>query len=88
MKEIIDSETGQKWIELNHDEVRIGFLSQCIEALAEAENCDHVAMLDRMENVNLTEGYILQHYDTIHSQDWDNIIADLQTLLHRREKSA
>ena len=44
MEEVIDKHTGQKWIRLSEDEIKIGFLSQCIEAVASAEHCNYVEM--------------------------------------------
>lgn len=85
MKEAIDPHTNKKWIQLSDEEIRIGFLSQCIEAVAHAENCDYIEMLERMENVNMTEGYILAFYDTIHTLSWDLIVSNLRELLHKRE---
>lgn len=85
MKETIDPHTNESWIQLNNEEIKIGFLSQCIEALAQAENCDYVEMLERMEKVNMTEGYILSCYETLHTLSWDMIVSDLIDLLHKRE---
>ncbi len=85
MKEIIESATGERWIELSDDEVKMGFLSQCVEQMAEIENCHYIEMLDRLEKANMTQGYILRFYDVLHTQSWENIISDLSTLLHKRE---
>lgn len=88
MKQEIDKHTGQSWILLNDDEIKMGFLSQCIEGVAEAEKCDYTEMLTRMERVDMTEGYILACYDAIHTQSWENIIMELQELLHNRESQS
>lgn len=85
MKEEVDKFTGETWIKLSKEEVKFGFLAQCIEALAESENCDYVEMLNRMERVDMTEGYILAHYDVLHTESMENIISDLKELLHKRE---
>lgn len=85
MKEEIDKHTGEKWIQLSSEEIRFGFLAQCIEALADVENCNYIDMLERLEAVNLTEGYILPHYDVLHTESMENFISDLQELLHNRE---
>lgn len=85
MTEAFDPHTGQNWIQLSDEEVRIGFLSQCIEAVASAEGCDYVTMLKRMENVDMTQGYILECYDALHTQSWEEILSDLIKLLHNRE---
>lgn len=85
MKEALDPHTNESWIQLSDEEIKIGFLSQCIEAVAQAENCDYIEMLARMEKVNMTEGYILACYDAIHTLSWEIIVSDLRELLHKRE---
>lgn len=85
MKEEIDINTGNTHIQLSDNEVKIGFLSQCIEVLADAENCHYIDMLNRLEKADMTEGYILSCYDTLHTQSWDIIISELKDLLHTRE---
>jgi len=85
MKEEIDAHTGEKWIELSKEEIRMGFLAQCIEALADAEGCDYTEMFNRMEAVDMTEGYILRHYEPLHTQSWENLTDELKGLLAGRE---
>ena len=85
MKEEIDKHTGEKWIQLSNEEIRFGFLAQCIETLAENEDCNYVEMLQRLEDVDMTEGYILAHYDVLHTESMENIIVELLDLLHKRE---
>lgn len=85
MKQIIDKHTGQKWIQLDKEELIFGFLSQCIESLAESENCKYMDMLHRLERVDMTEGYILPYYDTLHTESMENVILTLKDLLHKRE---
>ena len=85
MKEEIDPTTGEKWIELNKDEIEYGFLSQCIEAAAEADKCDYLKMFNRLEAADMTQGYILKHYPTLHTESWENIINDILATLKIRE---
>lgn len=85
MKEAINPHTNDSWIRLSDEGIKIGFLSQCIEAVALAENCDYVEMLERMEAVNMTKGYILAYYDTIHTLSWEMIVSYLREFLHKRE---
>lgn len=85
MKEEIDIHTGEKWIHLSEEEIRFGFLAQCIEAMAYAEHCSHVDMLERLEAANMTEGYILAHYEALHTESMENIVSELRDLLHKRE---
>ena len=85
MKEEIDPHTGEKWIELSKEEIKMGFLALCVEALAEIEGCDYTDMFNRMEAADITEGYILKHYEPIHTKSWENVIKELKELLAKRE---
>ena len=85
MKEEIDSHTGEKWIELSQEEIKMGFLAQCVEALAEMEGCEYTEMFRRMEGADMTMGHILKHYEPLHTQSWENVIEQLKELLARRE---
>ncbi len=85
MKEDIDPHTGEKWIELDKEEIKMGFLAQCVEALAEMEGEDYTEMFKRMEALDMTEGYILKHYEPLHTQSWEYVIAELKELLAKRE---
>lgn len=85
MKEVVDPQTDSTWIQLSDEEIKIGFLSQCIEAVAQAEGCEYVEMLERMEKADMTQGYILACYDAIHTLSWEMIVSDLIELLHKRE---
>lgn len=85
MKEDVDVHTGDKWIELSNEEIKMGFLAQCVEALAEADNCDYTEMFNRLEATDMTEGYILKFYEPLHTQSWEYIVEDIKTLLAKRE---
>ncbi len=85
MREVIDHQTGEKWIELSKEEIKMGFLAQCIEDLAEQEGCDYSEMFNRMEKADLTEGFILKHYEPLHTQSWEEVMMELKELLAKRE---
>lgn len=85
MKEEFDPHTGEKWIELNQEEIRMGFMAQCVESLAEIEHCSHTEMFNRLEAADMTEGFILKCYEPLHTQSWENIIQDLLHMLKQKE---
>lgn len=86
MKEEIDIHTGEKWIELSKEEIKMGFLAQCVESLAKEEECSYVEAFERLEAADMTEGYILKYYEPLHTQSWEYILEDLQSLLAKREQ--
>lgn len=85
MKEEINPDSGERWIELSKEEIKMGFLAQCVEALAEEKGCDYTDMFDRLEAVGMTEEYILKHYEPLHTLSWENVIEELKELLAKRE---
>lgn len=85
MIEKTDKNTGDKRIILDNDEIRMGFLAQCVEAVAEADRSDYLAMLSRLEAADMTQGYILRFYDTLHTESVENITQSLLKLLLERE---
>lgn len=87
MKENIDMLTDEKWMQLSRDEILMGFMAQCIEAAALADGSDYLSMLHRLEHADMTEGYILRHYDVLHTESIEHITEDILTLLKKRESS-
>ena len=43
---------------LDDMELKRGFLAQCVEKLAEKEDQMYIKMFERLENDDMTEGYI------------------------------
>lgn len=76
---------GDQWWVLSEDEVRLGFLAQCIEGVASALGEDYCAVFERIEKCGLAEGFILKHYEVLHSQSMNNVINDIITALKNRE---
>lgn len=85
MKQEIGSD-GREWCILSKNEIQIGFLAQCIERLAESTGENYIDIFDRLDNANLTEGFILKHYESLHSQSIETVIDDILTALHNRKK--
>lgn len=72
-------------ITFTETELRTIFTSSCIEAAARAENCTPSEMYKRMKEVDLVEGYIWKHYDSLHTQSRQYVTDDVLEALHNRE---
>lgn len=81
-----DIHSNETWMVLDDIELKMGFLAQCVEKLAEAESQNYVDIFERLEKADLTENYILRHYNALHTESIENIIDTLGRLLHQREK--
>lgn len=63
------------------------FAASCVESAARELNIPAKEMYLRMKRVNLLEGYVLKHYDAIHSESRKHITEDIVGCLHDWEKS-
>lgn len=61
----------------NQIEYKMIFVASCIEAVAKKLNITTEEVYRRMKNVDLINGYILKHYNVIHSESRDNITTDI-----------
>lgn len=68
-------------------EDRMIFAASCIESIAKKWNLPSDEVYRRMKRVNLIEGYILKHYETIHTESRDNITDDIAGCLLQWEKA-
>ena len=67
-------------------EDRMIFAASCIESVARKWNLPPNEVYRRMKRVNLIEGYILKHYDVIHTASRENITEDIADCLLQWEK--
>ena len=67
-------------------EDRMIFAASCIESVARKWNLPPNEVYKRMKRVNLIEGYILKHYDVIHTESRENITEDIADCLLQWEK--
>lgn len=58
-------------------EDRMIFAASCVECAARALNEPVKDVYERMKNVDLLNGYILKHYDVIHTESRKQITADI-----------
>ncbi len=61
----------------NQIEYKMIFVASCIEAVAKKLNITTEEVYRRMKNVDLINGYILKHYNVIHSESRENITTDI-----------
>lgn len=85
MREEKDLRSNETWIVLDDMELKMGFLAQCVEKLAEKEGQNYITLFERLEKADMTENYILKHYNALHTESIENIIDTLAKLLHQRE---
>lgn len=87
MKEEIDKHTGQKRIVHTPEEIKMGFLAECVEGLADVLGCKYTEAFNRLETADMTQNYILQYYDTLHTESFETIMEGLEKLLLKREQN-
>lgn len=77
----------EKYIERQNPEVedRMIFASLCVESVAKALNLSAEDSYKRMKAVDLINGYILKHYEALHSESRENVTEDIIQCLHNWE---
>lgn len=86
MKQEIDIHGNQWWV-LSKEEIKLGFLAQCLERVSQALDSEYLNTFNRLDAADLIEGFILKHYDILHTQSIEHVVDDIITALKNREKS-
>ena len=69
----------EKYIELSNEEIRLGFVSTCIESVAAALKRPYHEVF-----LGMIRDYIYHCYDALHSDSLENVTAELIGLLKKR----
>lgn len=72
-------------IQLNKDEIIMGFVASCIEDVADAVGVDYLDVYLRMDAVKLIDEYIIPNYEVLHSESRRNVTEGLIDTLKRWE---
>ena len=75
----------EKYIELSNEEIRLGFVSTCIESVAAALKRPYHEVFLRMKKTGMIRDYIYHCYDALHSDSLENVTAELIVLLKKEE---
>ncbi len=74
--------------QLSEEEIKLGFVSSCVEFVATALSLPYGQAFRRMKSARMLEDYIYRHYDAVHSQSRERVTADLIDYLKRAEADA
>ena len=72
-------------VQLNKDEIIMGFVVSCIEDVADTLGVDYYEVYQRMDAVKMIEEYILPNYEVLHSESRRNVTEGLIDTLKRWE---
>ncbi len=78
----------EKFMELSQEEIKLGFVSSCVEFVASAMKRPYDEIYRRMHNAGMLKDYIYRHYEAIHTQSREHVTEDLIDLLQRKEVGA
>lgn len=67
-------------------EDRMIFASSCVESAARVLGISAKEMYKRMKRVDLINGYILKHYEAIHSESREHVTEEIVSSLQNWEK--
>lgn len=73
---------------LSQDESMMGFVALCIESCAERENVAPKKMYERMERAGMIKDYLMDCYDTLHTESVQSVTNLVLSTLKRKEVGA
>ena len=74
----------EKYIELSNEEIRLGFVSTCIESVAAAQKRPYHEVFLRMKKTGMIRDYIYHCYDALQMLCVENETEELIGLLKKR----
>lgn len=73
-------------VQLNKDEIIMGFVVSCIEDVADTLGVDYLEVYRRMDAVKMIDEYIIPNYEVLHSESRKNVTEGLIDTLKRWEE--
>ena len=74
-------------VQLNKDEIIMGFVVSCIEDVADTLGVDYYEVYQRMDAVKMIDEYIIPTYEVLHSESRKNVTEGLIDTLKRWEEA-
>ena len=74
-------------IQLNKNEIIMGFVASCIEDVADTLGVDYYEVYQRMDAVKMIDEYIILNYEVLHSESRKNVTEGLIDTLKRWEEA-
>lgn len=73
-------------VQLNKNEIIMGFVVSCIEDVADTLGVDYLEVYRRMDTVKMIDEYIIPNYEVLHSESRKNVTEGLIDTLKRWEE--
>ena len=74
-------------LHLSDQEILMGFTVSCIESMAETLGMNYNDVYKRMDSVGMIDGFIMEYYDTLHTESRKVLTERLVETLENWEKS-
>lgn len=79
---------ADKYKNLSHNEIVMGFVASCVENVADRLGVPYIEIFERMDRVGLIDGFIFEHYETLHTESRENLTELLIDALNRWEENS
>ncbi len=76
---------NDQYIELSNEEIRLGFVSSCVEFLSSKLGMPYRETFAKMKETGMLRNYLYKHYDVIHTESWENVTNDMIAYLNNRQ---
>ncbi|MBO7465197.1 MAG: DUF3791 domain-containing protein [Bacteroidales bacterium] len=76
----------EQLVEISKIQIIMAFVATCIEATARTLGVSYKEVYDRMNRVNMIDGYIYPRYETLHTESRENIAEGMVECLNNWEQ--
>lgn len=73
------------FIELSQEEIELGFVASCIEAIARISQVPYADVVARMKRLSVVENFILPYYDQLHSESMEQAVNNILQYMNNKE---
>lgn len=77
----------EQLVEIPRAQVILAFVATCIESTARLLNTTYQEVYNRMKRVGMIEGYIIPHYEALHTESRENVANGMIECLNQWEVS-
>ena len=68
-------------IDIEEEQLKIAFIATCIEATARTQGVSYSDIYKRMNKLGVIDNYIYPHYESLHTESRENVVADILTCM-------
>lgn len=70
---------------IGQEQLKMSFIATCIDATARTQGVHYREIYNRMNKLGVIDNYIYPHYESLHTESRENVVADILTCMNNWE---